>query len=93
MRLEEEIVAAPALRCGTLLLVPLVRVRVRTLAGFAGLGEAELAALLVAPRDGRPFLLAPDADERDAPSWSELLSRDAALLAAIRARLGASSDA
>lgn len=90
MRREEEIVAGRAIRCGRMVLVPLLRVRAHAFTRTAGTGEADVIGFVASADDAPPRLIALDGALADAAAWSAWLAARPELLAAIRQRLAAS---
>lgn len=84
MRREEDVVAGAAIRCGDVLLVPLVRVRAHAFTALAGVGEAEVLGFVAYVGDAPPKLLALDDSLAGADEWSAWLAQRPALAGAIR---------
>jgi hypothetical protein len=84
---EDTLYAGSALRCGDVVLVPVVRVAARAFRGFVWDAEAEVLGFVThgAATPGRFLALAPQ--PRNAPSWSAWLEARPELLVEIRQRL------
>lgn len=88
MSRDELLVAGDALRCGDVVLVPVVRASARTLGGVVLDAQIDVVGFLAHPR-GAParFFAATESPPHGSASWNDWLALQPALLAAIRERL------
>lgn len=85
MRHEEDVVAGAAIRCGDVVLVPLLRVRADGFTAWAGVGTCDVLGFVACGGGGTaPKLLALDDSLADGSAWSAWLAERPALAGAIR---------